>query len=106
MSTLLKRVSHLRAALIAIVIALMLPLATLAHGDDDDRGSGRRRPAHRQLHRALSSEHRSYHQYNRPGDYRSRIQHKRFHRYLKAKHRREHRQMRNVNRRWFARNRR
>ena len=105
MSTLIMRVSHLRAAFIAIIIAVMLPLATLAHGDDDDRGSGRR-SAHRQLHRSLASEHRSYHQYNRRGDYRClacpQIQHKRFHRYLKAKHRREHRRMRYIKWQWAS----
>jgi hypothetical protein len=108
MTYLVERASHLRTAFIAIVIALMLPAATLAYSPDhkDDRRNDSRRNNHSQAHRALESEHRGYHQYNRIDDREDRENHRKFHRYLESKHSREHRSLRNDDSRRSDRNRR
>ena len=110
MTTLFKQTSHLRAAFIAILIALMLPLATLAdsprRGDDDNWGRNRRRAVHMQLHRAKAGKHLRYLRYKRLKSRRDWIRYQMFLRYLRAKRMHELRRMRSDNWRQFARNRR
>ena len=110
MTTLLKSISHLRAVFIAMMIAMMLPVASLANSsrydDDNDRGNFRRRYSHRQLYKAMKRKHQNYRRQRRIADYRERMRHRRFLMFLRAKHLREHRRMRNDSWRWYARNRR
>ena len=103
MSTIVQRKLYLRAAIIAVAIALILPVTSMAHSrrrdDDNDRRGNRRGDAHRQLHLALEAEHRAWHQYNRIDDEDDRRRHRKLHQFLESKHRREHRRLMNFRRR-------